>query len=124
FLRPWEKPFRKPTVHDTTVAKCSRMVPASFTEQSDINDMATSLDRPVLAPRLRALLRGLRWRIRLYTFIEGLAVLVIWLAAMFWLALLIDYGPVLLGANELPRGARIVMLGIVGIGAAIILYRW
>lgn len=86
--------------------------------------MATSLDRPVLAPRLRALLRGLRWRIRLYTLVEGLAVLVIWLAAMFWLALLIDYGPVLLGASELPRAARIAVLGIVGVGAAVILYRW
>lgn len=86
--------------------------------------MATSLDRPVLAPRLRALLRGLRWRIRLYTLVEGLAVLVIWLAVMFWLALLIDYGPVLLGASELPWAARIAVLGIVGIGAAVILYRW
>jgi hypothetical protein len=56
--------------------------------------------------------------------VEGLAVLVIWLAAMFWLALVVDYGPVLLGASELPRAARIVFLSIVGAGAAYILYRW
>jgi hypothetical protein len=86
--------------------------------------MATSLDRPVLAPRLRALLRGLRWRIRLYTLVEGIAIVVIWLATMFWLALLVDYGPVLLGASELPRAARIGILVIAGIGSAYILYRW
>jgi len=43
---------------------------------------------------------------------------------MFWFALLCDYGPVWMGAREMPREARAVLLGIAGAGAAYIGYRW
>lgn len=86
--------------------------------------MSTTTHTPPLAPRLRVLLRRLRWRIRLYTFVEGAAVLVSWVAIMFWLTLAMDYLPVLLGASEMPVAARAVLLGVVGLGAAYILFRW
>ncbi|MCA9269846.1 MAG: hypothetical protein KDA41_15300, partial [Planctomycetales bacterium] len=70
------------------------------------------------------MLRGLRWRIRLYTLAHGLAVLTCWLGCMFWLGLLMDYAPVRLGASEMPRGARIAFLTIVGLGGLIIAYRY
>jgi len=77
-----------------------------------------------LAPRIRRLLRGLRWRIRAYTLVHGLCLIICWLVAMFWFALLCDYGPVWMGAREMPREARAVLLGIAGAGAAYIGYRW
>lgn len=77
-----------------------------------------------LDPRLDALLSGLRWRIRAYVWIEGLAVGVIWLGLTFWMALALDYLPVLAGANEMPRAARAVVLAIIAAGFATILYRW
>ena len=77
-----------------------------------------------LAPRIRDLLRGLRWRIRAYTLVHGVCLAVCWLVGMFWFALLCDYGPVWMGASEMPRVARAILLGIAGVGAALILYRW
>ena len=77
-----------------------------------------------LAPRIRELLSGLRWRIRAYTFIYGLCLIACWLVGMFWFVLLCDYGPVWMGASEMPRGARAVLLVIAGLGSAWILYRW
>ena len=77
-----------------------------------------------LSPRIRDMLRGLRWRIRAYTFVHGVCLAVCWLVAMFWFALACDYGPVWMGASEMPRAARAVLLGIAGIGTAFILYRW
>jgi hypothetical protein len=79
---------------------------------------------PPLAPRIAALLAGLRWRIRLYTFLEGLALVIAWLALMFWIALALDFLPVRLGASEMPVAARAVLLGVMGLGAAYVLYRW
>ena len=43
---------------------------------------------------------------------------------MFWFALLCDYGPVWMGASEMPRAARAVLLVIAGLGSAWIMYRW
>lgn len=86
--------------------------------------MSTIAKQPVLAPRLRGLLRGVRWRIRAYTLVQGLAMLVCWLAFMFWFALLCDYGPVWMGASEMPQAARAFLLGVAGLGGAYILYRW
>ena len=77
-----------------------------------------------LDPRLAALLSGLRWRIRAYVWLEGLALGVIWLGLTFWVALALDYLPVLAGANEMPRAARAVVLAIVAAGLAYILYHW
>ena len=73
--------------------------------------MATTLPthrpRPPIPARLLA---GLRWRIRLYVWLEGLALAVIWLGLMFWISLGLDYLPVLVGASEMPAVARGVLL--------------
>ena len=78
-----------------------------------------------LTPDLRSLLAGLRWRIRLYIWLEGLALAVIWLGLMFWIGLGLDYLPVLVGASEMPAVAR----GVLAArhrrqSLAFILYRW
>lgn len=86
--------------------------------------MATLQSTSSLAPEIRSLVRGLRWRIRAYTLLEGLSLVICWVAAMFWIALFFDYVPVLLGAGEMPLGARIFVLVVVGLGTAFILHRW
>ena len=60
-------------------------------------------------PILR-LLDRLRSLIRRYVLAEGVAMSVIWLVVAFWGVLAMDYLPVLLGANEMPKTARIVLL--------------
>ena len=77
-----------------------------------------------LDPRLSGLLLGLRWRIRVYVWLEGLALAVIWLGFTFWAALALDYLPVLAGASEMPRAARAVVLAVVAAGLAYILFHW
>jgi len=77
-----------------------------------------------LDPRLTALLSRLRWRIRVYVWLEGLALGVVWLGLTFWIALALDYLPVLAGASEMPRAARAVVLAIVAAGLAYILFHW
>src|SRR5262245_2845418 len=86
--------------------------------------MATTYNELALDRDLRALLAGLRWRIRLYIWAEGLALAVIWLGLMFWLSLALDYLPVLMGASEMPVAARGVLLALSGIALAWILYQW
>lgn len=56
------------------------------------------------------LLDNLRKRIRWYVVIEGIAMVIICLVLAFWIGLALDYLPVLVGANEMPRTARIVLL--------------
>ncbi|MFI4876195.1 MAG: hypothetical protein ACIALR_12680 [Blastopirellula sp. JB062] len=86
--------------------------------------MTTPHSQPEIPADLRDLLRALRGRIRMYVLLEGLALLVIWLAVTFWLGLAIDYLPVTFGASEMPRAARIVcLIGIAGV-SGYILYRW
>lgn len=79
---------------------------------------------PPLSDSIRGLLSRLRWRIRLYVWLEGLALAMLWLALTFWLALAIDYLPILVGASELPRAARGVLLAVIGGVLALIVYRW
>jgi hypothetical protein len=56
--------------------------------------------------------------------LEGLAVALVWLGLTFWVALAIDYLPVLVGASEMPMAARAVLLvGIAGV-LAFIVWRW
>lgn len=86
--------------------------------------MATAYPELALSPDLRSLLSGLRWRIRLYIWLEGLALAVIWVGLMFWIGLALDYLPVLLGASEMPAVARGVLLAATGLVLAYILYRW
>jgi len=47
-----------------------------------------------------------------------------WLAFTFWVGLAIDYLPVLVGASEMPRAARAVLLVIIGLILAYVIYRW
>jgi hypothetical protein len=86
--------------------------------------MASTYPEIALAPDLRSLLAGLRWRIRLYIWLEGIALAVLWLGLLFWIGLALDYLPVRLGASEMPATARAILLGITGIVTAYILYRW
>lgn len=67
---------------------------------------------------------ALRSRIRRYVWTEGLAVAVIWLGLTFWVALGLDYLPVLAGSSEMPRIARICILILVAAVLGFILYRW
>ncbi len=69
--------------------------------------------------QFRPLLASLRWRIRLYIWLEGLALAAIWLGVTFWLALAADYLPVIAGASEMPLAARAIVAAVV---AAVTLY--
>ncbi len=84
------------------------------------------IDNPekTLSPHIKALMTGLRWRIRAYVLLEGLALAVIWLGLTYWVGLGLDYLPVFLGATDVPIWARAI--GLIGISVvlAYILYRW
>src|SRR5687768_2528443 len=86
--------------------------------------MATTLPPTVLTTYPRSLLAGLRWRIRLYVWLEGLALAVIWLGLMFWISLGLDYLPVLVGASEMPAVARGVLLAATAIVLAWLLFQF
>ncbi len=98
--------------------------------------MATKLDQTRLASRIQSLLSGLRWRIRSYVWLEGLGVAVAWVGIMFWVALAIDYGPVLVGkllggvvpaVAGLPEASvslRAFLLFTVLVLLAVIVFRW
>ncbi len=77
-----------------------------------------------LAPEIRRKLAALRWRIRAYVLLQGASVAAIWLILTFWVGLAIDYLPVLLGASEMPRLARGLLLLVIALVLAYILYRW
>jgi hypothetical protein len=81
-------------------------------------------DSPPLSPHVRTKLAALRRRIRVYVWLEGLAVALVWLGLTFWLALAIDYLPVLVGASEMPRAARAVLLVAIAGVLAYIVWRW
>ncbi|UUO08973.1 hypothetical protein M4951_11785 [Blastopirellula sp. J2-11] len=86
--------------------------------------MTTPQPKSELPADLRELLGSLRRRIRLYVLLEGLALLVAWLAVTFWIGLAVDYLPVTFGASEMPREARIVCLVAIYGVSAYIFYRW
>jgi len=80
-------------------------------------------EKPLRTPNsISKLLDELRSRIRRYVLIEGVAMTIIWLIVAFWLMLAMDYLPVLLGANEMPRTARMVLLGLTLIGVLAVVY--
>ncbi len=80
--------------------------------------------RGQLDPRLKSLLSALRWRIRAYVWVEGIAVAIIWLGLTFWAGLAVDYLPVLAGASEMPWLARAFVLALIAAGLAYVLYHW
>ncbi len=77
-----------------------------------------------LAADVQSVLAGLRWRIRLYVWLEGLALAVSWLGLTFWAALALDYLPVIVGASEMPLAARALLLLVMAGGVGYILFRW
>jgi hypothetical protein len=77
-----------------------------------------------LDPRIASLLGGLRWRIRAYVWLEGVSLALIWIGLTFWIGFALDYLPVLVGASEMPREARAVVLLVIAAVLAWILYRW
>src|SRR3954463_3633820 len=86
--------------------------------------MATTYTDIALTPDLTSLLAGLRRRIRVYIWAEGMALALIWLGLMFWFGLALDYLPVLMGASEMPIVPRALLLAGNGIALAYIFYRW
>jgi hypothetical protein len=88
------------------------------------HDMAAGSTTVELSSDLQSLLAGLRWRIRVFIWLEGLSLAVIWVAAMFWIGFALDYLPVLVGASEMPAVARAILLLGTGGLLAFILYRW
>ena len=77
-----------------------------------------------LPAEITSILKRLQSRIRRYVILEGLAIAVVWLGLTFWLGLALDYLPVLMGASEMPRMARLFLLLIIASVLAFILYRW
>ena len=86
--------------------------------------MATQTDLPKPGADVVGLLARLRRRIRLYVWAEGLSLALLWLGATFWISLAIDYLPVLMGASEMPRAPRLILLAGIAIILAYVLYRW
>jgi hypothetical protein len=86
--------------------------------------MASTFPELALPSDLQALLAGLRWRIRLYIWTEGLALASICIGLMFWVGFGLDYLPVLIGASEMPVEPRAVLLAATGIALTYILYQW
>lgn len=77
--------------------------------------MSSHHPRPDLPAEATAVLDRLRSRIRQYVFLEGLALVVVLLGALFWGSFLIDWGYFQLSRLELPRWFRASVL-IAGIG--------
>src|SRR5439155_7868187 len=86
--------------------------------------MASTYPEIALPSDLESLLAGLRWRIRLYIWAEGIALALIWLGGMFWAGFGLDYLPVIMGSSEMPVAPRAVLLAATGIALACILYQW
>ena len=84
-----------------------------------MNNLTSQLD-----PKIQQLLQTLRTRIKMYVWVEGLSLGMIWVTSMFWIGLAMDYLPILVGANELSSVARAILLGIVAAALGYILYRW
>jgi hypothetical protein len=79
--------------------------------------MTPDQSQPRLAAGVRAMLRALRWRIRRYVWIQGLASAVVWLGVAFWASLACDW------FFEPSRNARVALLGIVGVVLVWVVFR-
>ena len=84
-----------------------------------MNNLTSKLD-----PKIQQLLHSLRARIKVYVWVEGISLSLIWVTSMFWIGLAMDYLPILVGANELNAVARGILLVIVASAFGYILYRW
>jgi hypothetical protein len=72
--------------------------------------MASVPTSPKLPSSIRATLDRLRGQIQRYVLLQALVVAAIAVLCLFWLSGLVDYFPVMMGASESPRWARIIML--------------
>ncbi|MCO8125350.1 polyketide synthase [Stieleria sp. TO1_6] len=77
----------------------------------------------MLDPELQTLLQSLRERVRRYVVLDSALALIALILAAFWLGLLVDYVPVLLGGSEMPRLARGILLVVVGAAVVWIIAR-
>ena len=77
-----------------------------------------------LSPDVIQILNNVRAGIRRYVWIEGISVALIWVCLTFWLALAIDYLPVIAGMNEMPWQARVIVLVLIAAVLAWITWRW
>lgn len=86
--------------------------------------MAVSSPSMELAPSIRSALASLRRRIRLFVCLEALALTVIWVCLTFWVALALDYFPILVWASEMPRAPRAILLAIIAAGLGYFIYHY
>ena len=75
-----------------------------------------------LPAEIRSILKRLQSRIRRYVLFEGIAIAIVWLGLTFWIGLALDYLPVLMGASEMPRAARLILLLVMASVLGYILY--
>ncbi len=75
-------------------------------------------------PQVNQLLMQLRTKIRRYVWTEGMAVVLVWAVMTFWIGLALDFIPVRLGAEEMPKQARVVLLVAISVTLLIVFYRW
>ncbi|HUT92863.1 MAG TPA: hypothetical protein VMY37_25440 [Thermoguttaceae bacterium] len=75
------------------------------------------MSEPTLAPAVRSALAALRWRIRRYVWLQGLATAIAWLGIAFWGSLGIDR------LLEPPVPVRTAILGVAGLGLAWVFFR-
>src|SRR5262249_8452046 len=80
--------------------------------------MSVELESPPLAPRISALLEGLRLRIRGYVWAEGLAWVVVVLGLAFWASLAFDW------LFEPPWQFRAIMLAVTAVALAYVVNRF
>ncbi len=79
---------------------------------------SAALDAVATDPEINRVLARLRGRIRLYVFLEGIGLLLVFLGVAFWLSMGIDR------LIELPTPARQVGLVLVGVGSLVLLMRY
>ena len=76
-----------------------------------------------LDPKLVSLLRSLRGRVRRYIVWDSLLAIAAVVLLGFWIGLALDFLPVQIGATEMPRSARTVLLAVVGLIVAAVFVR-
>ncbi|MCC9601725.1 polyketide synthase [Stieleria sp. JC731] len=77
----------------------------------------------MLDPKVQSLLDSLRRRIRRYVVWDSLLAMTAIVLIAFWVGLLIDYLPVTLGGDEMPRSARSILLAGVGLTVLLVMTR-
>src|SRR5687767_8676154 len=95
-----------------------RLWPVQLASKLDNFSMATYEHKPELPPALRRILDAVRRRIRLYVWIEGLALVAVLLGVAFWIGLAVDWT-----FEPSIDGRRLVLLGL-GALVLFVVYRY